>query len=109
MSDRTDPAWDEYLSTGEDPTGGELEEADEEIISNEVVSGEWQQYARPSRHHEMTEAQKEMNNELIRQHREKEKWERENPKEAAAIAIIKNLLTISAIVFFICMALKECS
>lgn len=22
----TDPAWDEYLSTGEDPTGGELEE-----------------------------------------------------------------------------------
>lgn len=26
MSDRTDPAWEEYLSTGEDPTGGELEE-----------------------------------------------------------------------------------
>lgn len=24
MSDRTDPAWDEYLSTGEDPTGGVL-------------------------------------------------------------------------------------
>ncbi len=24
---RTDPAWDEYLSTGIDPTGGELEEA----------------------------------------------------------------------------------
>ena len=47
MSDRTDPAWDEYLSTGEDPTGGELEEADEEIISNEVVPGEWQQYTRP--------------------------------------------------------------
>ena len=46
MSDRTDPAWDEYLSAGEDPTGGELEEADEEIISDEVVPGEWQQYAR---------------------------------------------------------------
>lgn len=45
MSDRTDPAWDEYLSTGEDPTGGELEEADEEIISDEVVPGEWQQYS----------------------------------------------------------------
>lgn len=26
MSSRTDPAWDEYLSTGEDPTGGELDE-----------------------------------------------------------------------------------
>lgn len=26
MSGYTDPAWDEYLSTGEDPTGGELEE-----------------------------------------------------------------------------------
>ena len=26
MSDYTDPAWDEYLSTGEDPTGGKLEE-----------------------------------------------------------------------------------
>lgn len=24
--DRTDPVWDEYLSTGEDPTGGALEE-----------------------------------------------------------------------------------
>ena len=46
MSDYTDPAWDEYLSTGEDPTGGELEEADEEIISDEVVPGEWQQYSR---------------------------------------------------------------
>ena len=45
MSDRTDPAWDEYLSTGEDPTGGELEEADEEIISDEVVPGQWQQYS----------------------------------------------------------------
>ena len=44
MSNRTDPAWDEYLSTGEDPTGGELEEADEEIISDEVVPGEWQRY-----------------------------------------------------------------
>jgi len=45
MSDRTDPAWDEYLSTGEDPTGGELEDADEEIISNEVVPGQWQRYS----------------------------------------------------------------
>lgn len=26
MSGYTDPAWDEYLSSGEDPTGGELEE-----------------------------------------------------------------------------------
>lgn len=46
MSDRTDPAWDEYLSTGEDPTGSALEEADEEIISDEVVPGQWQQYSR---------------------------------------------------------------
>ena len=89
MSDRTDPAWDEYLSTGEDPTGGELEEADEEIISNEVVPGEWQQYARPSRHHEMTAAQKGRNYERIRNNREKKEWERENPKIAAAIAIFK--------------------
>ena len=29
MSDRTDPAWDEYMSTGEDPTGGELEGNDD--------------------------------------------------------------------------------
>ncbi|MCQ2273006.1 MAG: hypothetical protein MJZ72_09540 [Bacteroidales bacterium] len=48
MSDRTDPAWDEYLSTGEDPTGGALEEADEEIVSDEVVPGEWQQYSKPA-------------------------------------------------------------
>lgn len=109
MSDRTDPAWDEYLSTGEDPTGGELQEADEEIISNEVVPGKWQQYARPKRHQEMTEAQKERNYERIRHNREKKKWERENPKEAAVIATIKTLLKISAIVFFICLALKECS
>ena len=109
MSDRTDPAWDEYLSTGEAPTGGELEEADEEIISNEVVPGEWQQYARPKRHKEMTEAQKERNYERIRRNREKKKWERENPKEAAVITFIKDLLTISAIVFFICMVMKECS
>ena len=40
MSDRTDPAWDEFLSTGEGPIGGELKEADKEIISNEVVLGE---------------------------------------------------------------------
>ena len=109
MSDRTDPAWDEYLSTGEDPTGGELEEFDEEIISNEVVSGEWQQYARPKRHHEMSEAQKERNYERIRHNREKKKWERENPKEAAVIETIKTLLKISAIVFFICLVVKECS
>lgn len=109
MSDRTDPAWDEYLSTGEDPTGGKLEEADEEIISNEVVPGEWQQYARPKRHQEMTEAQKERNHERIRHNRENKKWERENPKTAALIAIIKQLLTISAIVYFICLVVKECS
>ena len=109
MSDRTDPAWDEYLSTGEDPTGGELEEADEEIISNEVIPGEWQQYARPSRHHEMTAAQKERNYERISYNREKKEWERENPKIAAAIAIIKGLLTISTIVLFICLAVKACS
>ena len=109
MSDRTDPAWDEYLSTGEDPTGGELEEADEEIISNEVVPGEWQQYTRLKRHQEMTEAQKERNYERIRHNREKKKWERENTKTAAVIAIIKQLLTISAIVYFICLVVKECS
>ncbi len=34
------------MSTGEDPTGGELEEADEEIISDEIEPGEWQQYSR---------------------------------------------------------------
>ena len=79
-----------------------------QIISNEVMPGEWQQYARPKRHQEMTEAQKERNYERIRHNRENKKWEQENPKEAAALAIIKNLLTISAIVFFICMALKEC-
>ena len=48
MSDRTDPAWDEYLSTGEDPTGGELEGADEEELTDEIISGEWQQYYRPN-------------------------------------------------------------
>ena len=109
MSHRIDPAWDEYLSTGENPTGGELEEADEEIISNEVIQGEWQQYARPKRHQEMTEAQKERNHERIRHNRENKKWERENPEEAAVIAIIKQLLTISAIFFFICLVVKECS
>ena len=56
MSDRTDPAWDEYLSTGEDLTGGELEEADEEITGNEITPGQWQRYARQKRHHVMTEA-----------------------------------------------------
>ena len=45
MSDRTDPAWDEYLSTGEDPTGGALEETDKEIVSDEITPGEWQQYS----------------------------------------------------------------
>ena len=97
------------MSTGEDPTGSELEEADEEIISDEVVPGEWQQYARPMRHKEMTEAQQERNYERIRHNREKKKWERENPKTAALIAIIKQLLTISAIVYFICLVVKECS
>ena len=48
----------------------------------------------------MTEAQKERNYERIRHNREKKKWERENPKKTAAIAIVKELLTISAIVFF---------
>lgn len=28
MEDYLDPAWEEYLTTGEDPTGGSLEEAD---------------------------------------------------------------------------------
>ena len=97
------------MSTEEDPTGSELEEADEEIISNKVVPGEWQQYARPKRHHEMIEAHKERNDERIHHNREKKKWERENPKQAAAIAIIKELLTISAIVFFICLVVKVCS
>lgn len=57
----------------------------------------------------MTEAQKERNYERIRHNREKKKWERESPKKAAAIAIVKELLTISAIVFFICLVVKECS
>ena len=49
MSDRTDPAWDEYLSTGEDPTGGELEGYDEEGADDEILEGEWQQYERTQR------------------------------------------------------------
>lgn len=57
----------------------------------------------------MTEAQKERNHERIRHNRENKKWERENPKTAALIAIIKQLLTISAIVYFICLVVKECS
>lgn len=109
MSDRTDPVWDEYLSTGEDPTGGELEETNEEIITDEITPGKWQQYARPQKDRVMTEAQKERNYERIRQNRERKKWERENPKEAAAIAIAKTLLTILAIVIFICLAFKDCS
>jgi len=46
MSDRTDQAWDEYLSTGIDPTGGELKAADEEEITDEIIPGQWQRYAR---------------------------------------------------------------
>ena len=57
----------------------------------------------------MTAAQKERNYERIRYNREKKEWERENPKKAAAIAIITQLLTISVIVFFICLVVKECS
>lgn len=37
MSGYTDPAWDEYLSTGEDPTGGELEGYEEEACEQEPV------------------------------------------------------------------------
>ena len=37
MSDYTDPAWDEYLSTGEDPTGSELEGYEEEACEQESV------------------------------------------------------------------------
>ena len=29
-TDYTDPAWEEYLSTGIDPTGGDLEEGQDE-------------------------------------------------------------------------------
>ena len=57
----------------------------------------------------MTEDKKERNYALMRHNREKKKWERENPKTAALIAIIKQLLTISAIVYFICLVVKECS
>lgn len=28
-NDYTDPAWEEYLSTGIDPTGGDIEQEDE--------------------------------------------------------------------------------
>jgi len=35
MSDRSDPAWDEYLTTGVDPTGGELGVDDCEDESSE--------------------------------------------------------------------------
>lgn len=39
--DHTDPAWEEYLSTGKDPTGGELEpdfdpETDEPLEEDET-------------------------------------------------------------------------
>ena len=37
MLDYTDPAWDEYLSTGEDPTGEELEGYEEETCEQEQV------------------------------------------------------------------------
>ncbi len=37
MSERTDPAWDEYLSTGIDPTGGELEDADKQEVTDEII------------------------------------------------------------------------
>ena len=47
--------------------------------------------------------------EIYVHNREKKKWERENPKTTAVIAIIKQLLTISAIVYFICLVVKECS
>lgn len=30
MNDYNDEAWDEYLSTGIDPTGGELEDEDDD-------------------------------------------------------------------------------
>ena len=39
-----DPAWDEYLSTGEDPTGGELEDADEQQ-DRCCDDGSWADYA----------------------------------------------------------------
>lgn len=37
MSCYTDPAWDEYLSSGKDPTGGELEGYEEEACEQEPV------------------------------------------------------------------------
>ena len=109
MSDRTDPAWDEYLSTGEDPTGGEIEEADEEVISNEVVPGQWQQYARPKRERVMTEAQKQRNYERIRRNRERKKWERENPKMAGIMAVVKVLFELFALIAIAWLLFRSCA
>ena len=109
MSDRTDPAWDEYLSTGEDPTGGEIEEADEEVISNEVVPGQWQQYARPKRDRVMTEAQKQRNHERIRRNRERKKWERENPKMAGIMALVKVLFELLALIAIAWLIFRCCA
>lgn len=94
MPDRTDPAWDEYLSTGEDPTSGELKEADDEVISDEIVPGQWQQYARPKKERVMTEEQRQSNYSRIRRNQEIRKWELENPKKAMTFAIIENVLAI---------------
>lgn len=109
MSDRTDPAWDEYLSTGEDPTGGELEGNEEEIISDEIIPGQWQQYARPKRERVMTEEQRQSNYTRIRRNQEIRKWELENPKKAMTFAIIENVLAIVGFALIVWFCFRCCS
>ena len=46
MREYTDPAWEEYLTTGEDPTGGALEEADG--LDGEDVENETEQSFPPA-------------------------------------------------------------
>lgn len=50
MQEYNDPAWDEYLSTGEDPTGGELEDYDNEEVEEVEAQDSCQTsgYGRPS-------------------------------------------------------------
>ncbi len=91
MSERTDTAWDEYLSTGIDPTGGELEDADKEEVTDEIVPGEWQQYAKRRAYSDVDDSVKLRNHERIRTNRERIKWERKHPEEAKALKLIKEI------------------
>ena len=109
MSDRTDPAWDEYLSTGIDPTGGELEAADEEEITDEIIPGQWQRYARRKSDPEADELIKLRNHERIRANRERIKWEREHPKEAKFRETIQEIVAAGFLITMFILVIKACS